>query len=105
MDSATNLEAFLKRDRWFVLAGLAGVTALAWAYLVVMAGDMDAMAMPAVEPWSAVDFWLMFVMWAVMMVGMILWFLRAAVRFAIDSGDKGWRCFFVLEIPNSLSRL
>jgi predicted metal-binding membrane protein len=77
MDSATNLEAFLKRDRWFVLAGLAGATALAWAYLVVMAADMDAMAMgavamPAVETWSALDFWLMFVMWAVMMVGMML---------------------------------
>ncbi|MCZ6840840.1 MAG: DUF2182 domain-containing protein [Alphaproteobacteria bacterium] len=72
MTSATNLEAFLKRDRWFVLAGLAGVTALAWAYLVVMAGDMDAMAMPAVEAWSVEDFWLMVVMWAVMMVGMML---------------------------------
>ncbi len=47
MDSATNLEAFLKRDRWFVLAGLAGATALAWATLVVMAVDMDVMAMPA----------------------------------------------------------
>ena len=77
MDSATNLEAFLKRDRWFVLAGLAGATALAWAYLVVMAADMDAMAMgavamPAVETWSALDFWLMFVMWTAMMVGMML---------------------------------
>ncbi len=72
MASATDLEAFLKRDRWFVLAGLAGATAVTWAYLVVMAAGMDAMAMPAVEPWSAVDFWLMFVMWAVMMVGMML---------------------------------
>ncbi len=32
-----------------------------------MAADMDAMtmgamAMPALEPWSALDFWLMFVM-------------------------------------------
>ena len=77
MESASNLEMFLKRDRWFVLAGLVGVTALAWAYLVVMAADMDdialgAMAMPAVEAWSALDFWLMFVMWAVMMVRMML---------------------------------
>ncbi len=77
MASATHLEAFLKRDRWFVLAGLAGVTVLAWAYLVVMAADLDgmamgAMAMPAVAPWSALDVWLMFVMWAVMMVGMML---------------------------------
>jgi predicted metal-binding membrane protein len=77
MGSATNLEMVLKRDRWFVLAGLAGATALAWTYLVVMAAEMDAMAMdamamPAVAPWSALDFWLMLVMWAVMMVGMML---------------------------------
>jgi predicted metal-binding membrane protein len=77
MDRANNLEVFLKRDRWFVLFGLAGTTALAWAYLVSMAADMDAMtmsamAMPAVETWSALDFWLMLVMWAVMMVAMML---------------------------------
>ena len=70
MDSASALEAFLKRDRWFVLTGLAGVTVLAWAYLVAMA--MSDMAMPAVAPWSALEFWLMFVMWAVMIVGMRL---------------------------------
>jgi predicted metal-binding membrane protein len=77
MDNIIHLESILKRDRWFVLAGLAGATALAWAYLVVMAADMDdmalgAIAMPAVKSWSAFDFWLMFVMWAVMMVGMML---------------------------------
>ena len=72
MTNATNLEAFLKRERWFVFAGLGGTTALAWAFLVVMAGDMDAMAMPIVTAWSAFDFWLMVVMWAVMMVGMML---------------------------------
>ena len=72
MDSTTSLEAFLKRDRWFVLAGLVGVTALAWAYLATMVADMSAMAMPTYAPWSVLDFWLMFVMWAVMMVGMML---------------------------------
>ena len=72
MNHATNLETILKRDRWFVLASLAGATALAWAYLVVMAGDMDAMAMAVFEPWRAIDFWLMLVMWSVMMVGMML---------------------------------
>jgi predicted metal-binding membrane protein len=51
MNHATNLETILKRDCWFVLASLAGATALAWAYLVVMAGDMDAMAMAVFEPW------------------------------------------------------
>ncbi len=52
-----------------------GVTALAWVYLVVMAGQMDSMAgmasMP-LRPWSRTDFLLMFLMWAVMMVGMMV---------------------------------
>lgn len=66
-----------QRDRWAVLTGLVGVTAIAWVYLVAMAADMDgmmmdAMAMPSMEAWSATDFVLMFVMWAVMMVGMML---------------------------------
>ena len=72
MNHTTSLESVLKHDRCFVLAGLAGATALAWAYLAVMAGDMDAMAMPVVGAWSVWDFWLMAVMWAVMMVGMML---------------------------------
>ena len=71
------LESILKRDRMVVLTGLAGVTALAWVYLAVLAGDMPAamsggMTMARAQPWSALDFWLMFLMWAVMMVGMML---------------------------------
>lgn len=62
----------LRRDRWAVLAALAGVTVIAWAYLTQMAGDMHAMAMPAMTAWSLLDAWLMFVMWAVMMLGMML---------------------------------
>jgi predicted metal-binding membrane protein len=74
---ASTLEAVLKRDRLIVLAGLVGVTGLAWLYLVVMAVSMDmsmdeTMAMPQIRPWSAVDFVLMFLMWAIMMVGMMV---------------------------------
>jgi predicted metal-binding membrane protein len=77
MDNTSNLEMFLKRDRGFVLVGLAGTAALAWTYLVSIAADMDttsmgAMAMAQVAPWSVHDFWLMFIMWVVMMVGMML---------------------------------
>ena len=42
-----------------MLSALAGVTALAWIYLVVMArgmDDMSGMAMAGVRPWSALDF-------------------------------------------------
>ena len=77
MNSANSLEMFLKRDRWFVLVGLTGTTALAWTYLVSIAADMDAtlmdtMTMAQIAPWSVHDFWLMFIMWVVMMVGMML---------------------------------
>jgi len=66
--------AILKRDRWAVLAGLAAVTCLAWAYLFYLAATMSGMemaTMPRVEPWSAVDLLLTFVMWSVMMVAMM----------------------------------
>ncbi|MFQ5418094.1 MAG: DUF2182 domain-containing protein [Myxococcota bacterium] len=74
-----------RRDRNTILIGLAGVTALAWIYLVVSAANMQGMGDPAaaegvasagsmmrVHPWSALDFALMFAMWAVMMVGMMV---------------------------------
>ena len=64
------MENVLKRDQAVTIASLVAVTALAWAYLVALAGDIGAM--PEVAPWSAIDFWLMLVMWAVMMVGMML---------------------------------
>ena len=52
------------------------MTLLSWAYLVAMALPMDEMArageMMRVRPWTPLDFWLMFAMWAVMMVGMML---------------------------------
>jgi hypothetical protein len=43
MEGASDLEAFLKRDRWFVAIGLAGATAIAWIYLIVAATKMDGM--------------------------------------------------------------
>ncbi len=58
------------------MTGLVGVSALAWAYLVWMAVMMADMpmddAMLGVHPWTAVDFLAMFVMWAVMMIGMMV---------------------------------
>jgi predicted metal-binding membrane protein len=67
--------ALPRRDRIAVLSGLLGVIALSWTYLVVMAGQMDSMAgmasMP-LRPWSGTDFLLVFLMWAVMMLGMMV---------------------------------
>jgi predicted metal-binding membrane protein len=72
------LESLLKRDRAIVLAGLAGVTGLAWIYLFVTAAEMGgmadggAMAAMQVRPWTGLDFLLMFLMWAVMMIAMMV---------------------------------
>ena len=80
IQESTALESVLKRDRMVVLLALAAVTALAWLYLILMAvamADMpaamgEAVAMTQIKPWSAADFALMFLMWAIMMVGMML---------------------------------
>jgi len=71
------LEAVLKRDRAIVLAGVAGLSALAWAYLLALAWRMPhremamAMAMPHMQAWEATEVLLTWVMWAVMMVAMM----------------------------------
>lgn len=74
--------SMMRRVRWIVLFGLFSVTALAWIYLMLMAADMNdmagvsgmgnAMATMRMTPWTAINFGLMFVMWAVMMVGMMI---------------------------------
>jgi predicted metal-binding membrane protein len=68
-----------RRERVVILAALAGVSALAWLYLVRLAhgmhgmADMAGMAMAAAAgPWSAHEAALAFAMWWVMMVGMML---------------------------------
>ena len=75
MSEASTLEAVLKRDRTIVLAGVAGLSALAWAYLLTMAWRMPhremAMAMPHMQAWEATEVLLTWVMWAVMMVAMM----------------------------------
>jgi predicted metal-binding membrane protein len=95
------VNAVLRRDRAIVIAAIAGLTILAWAYILWLAVQMDMAGMPAskhggmempgmnmrgasmpmagmahaVEPafraWSAADFAFTFTMWAVMMVGMM----------------------------------
>ncbi len=73
------MDKVLSRDRLVVLAALAAVVALAWAYLayIVLAQpvmDMDAIAMAAMPPpvWDAGYFAATLAMWMVMMVGMML---------------------------------
>lgn len=55
------------------VTALFALVALSWWYLVILAGDMDGMTLAMTfQPWSAQDFLLMFLMWAIMMVGMMI---------------------------------
>jgi predicted metal-binding membrane protein len=64
--------ALLRRDRRLVLAGLAGLTVLAWLYLAWDAAGMAAMAPAEGGPAPALGHaGLTFLMWAAMMVGMM----------------------------------
>jgi predicted metal-binding membrane protein len=76
MQNATSLEAVLKRDRTVVVSGLAGISVLAWAYIIYLAWNMEhmdmEMAMPQMQAWGVLDLVLLFAMWAVMMVAMMV---------------------------------
>ncbi len=76
MQNTNPLEALLKRDRIFVVSGLVAIAALAWAYIVNLAWDMEhmdmGMAMPQMQTWGFLELVLLFVMWAVMMVAMMV---------------------------------
>ena len=69
------LETLIRRDRLFVAGALVVVTGLCWAYMVHLAasmpGDMSSMGAMA-RSWTVSSAFLMFVMWAVMMTGMML---------------------------------
>ncbi len=84
----TPLEAVLRRDGLIVATSIAALTMLAWAYVLRLAagmnmGGMDMMGYrmisngfemamaPAQQAWTVGDFVLMFVMWTVMMIGMM----------------------------------
>jgi predicted metal-binding membrane protein len=86
--SDTALEAVLRRDRAVVIVALAVITALAWVDLAWLAGDMAmggmdmtgyrmipagrGLMMPADAPWQPIEFGYVFVMWVVMMIGMMM---------------------------------
>jgi predicted metal-binding membrane protein len=81
------LEAVLRRDRVVVAAALFVLVAMAWAYVLWLAADMEmggmempefrmipagrGLMMPVTAPWPAIEFAFVFVMWVVMMVAMM----------------------------------
>ncbi|MEO8718905.1 MAG: DUF2182 domain-containing protein [Burkholderiales bacterium] len=75
------IETALRRDRWAVAGSLAAVAGLAWLYLWREAASMNhagSMTMPAMD---ARTITLTFVMWVVMMAGMMLPSAAPAVLF------------------------
>ncbi|MGO9453762.1 MAG: DUF2182 domain-containing protein [Candidatus Binataceae bacterium] len=79
MESApqASVPALPARERLVILTELAVLTALSWLYLVRMpmsASDFGATAarMASPLPPGVIDLWLVFMMWAVMMVAMML---------------------------------
>ena len=85
MTTAAGEHAPFARERWLVLASVIALAALAWAYLwaeaermAAMTGHGSAMAAMAVQggtaaaAWNPWNLWLTFVMWSIMMVGMML---------------------------------
>ncbi|MBA1145907.1 DUF2182 domain-containing protein [Ectothiorhodospiraceae bacterium WFHF3C12] len=69
--------AVLWRDRMILISSLVLLAALSWWYMVDMALDMGTMASAEgaghrMSSWTLGEFFLVFVMWAVMMVAMML---------------------------------
>ena len=79
--------AVLRRDRVVVILALTFLTALAWSYVLWLSAEMGmggmdmpglrmipssmGLMMPVNVPWRAMEFAFVFVMWSVMMVGMM----------------------------------
>ena len=84
MNPKSSVEALIQRDRLWVALGLVAAIGLAWAYLLREAAAMNAMAAETrmhaamgmgamtIRTWGVSDWFALFVMWGVMMVGMML---------------------------------
>jgi predicted metal-binding membrane protein len=71
--STASLEDVLTRDRAIVAGALVAITVTAWAYMFYDARRMAVgVTMPQMQFWSLGELSLVYVMWAVMMVGMMV---------------------------------
>jgi predicted metal-binding membrane protein len=117
--SSVSLEILLKRDHRIVVGAIVVLTALAWGYLIWSARtmsltgvsmpdmpgmDLSAAITPMLRAWTARDFTFIFLMWAIMMVGMmapsatpmILIYARVAHQAEKDGkslASTGWFAF------------
>jgi predicted metal-binding membrane protein len=82
MERTVTLESVLRRDRFLVVAGLVGISLLAWGYMVFEARAMYhtgvcccagmKMSGPDTNTWSAATLVPLFLMWTEMMVAMMI---------------------------------
>ena len=84
VDVVASIERLVRRDRLWIGLGLVVTVGLAWVYLLREAAEMEAMAAEmrrhaamgmagmTLRTWGAADAVALFVMWTVMMIGMML---------------------------------
>ena len=59
-------------DLLLLWASLIVIVGLAWTYLILLAQDMSASTMSGMRSWTPKDYFMMFIMWSVMMIGMMV---------------------------------
>ena len=83
LESGDGSLSVYNRDRVIIVVAIIIITCVSWVYLFNLSGDMDSMsgfdsktglsrAMPNMVPWGFSDWISMFVMWFVMMIGMMV---------------------------------
>jgi len=74
--TSSSIEVLLKKDRQVVITAIAGLVAVSWSYLWFMARDMNSagmsLMMTSPNAWTGQVALAVFLMWAIMMVGMML---------------------------------
>ena len=62
-----------QRDQIILISSLVAVALLSWVYLFQLDKNMqDGVMNAGIQPWKIIDFFMMFLMWAIMMVAMML---------------------------------
>ncbi len=66
--------ALRRRDRLVIVAALVGTATLAWIYLIRESVGMttSSMEMVRLRSWDMTDLTLIFLMWSIMMIGMMI---------------------------------
>ena len=68
----TRLLSLRSWDLLLLWASLIVIVGLAWTYLVLLAQNMSASTMSGMRTWILKDYFMMFLMWTVMMIGMMV---------------------------------